>query len=113
MSAGTYRMVCEQGATFERVFTLTDESSQPLDLSGFTARMDVRPEVDSNEIYLTLTTENGRLAIVDNVLTVSISAEETATIPEDGVYDIELIAEDDTVTRLLKGTFKLDPEVTR
>lgn len=113
MSAGIYRMTCEQGATFERVFSVSDEAGDPVNFHGYSARMQVRPETDSSEIYLELTTENGRIQLVDNIVTVRIDADDTATIPEDGVYDLELISPIGDVTRFLKGTFKLDHEVTR
>lgn len=47
------------------------------------------------------------------VIDLLIPANVTATIAKDGVYDLELIDTAGDVSRLLKGQFKLDQEVTR
>lgn len=115
MSAGVYKIVCDQGATFERLLTIKDSNGDLLDLTGYTARMQVRPEVESDSILVELTTENGRITLGDAAGTVSlyIAASDTAALDKSGFYDLEIIAVDGTVSRILKGKFDLDPEVTR
>jgi hypothetical protein len=46
-------------------------------------------------------------------ITLSISATDTASLAEGGVYDLEIIASDGTVERVVEGNFYLDLEVTR
>ena len=115
MAAGVYNFICEQGATFARSLLVTDSAGDPLDLTGYTARMQIRRDIKRDTTMLSLTTENGRITLGGEAGTIGlyISDEDTATIPRSGVYDLEIISSDGTVTRVLKGKFELDLEVTR
>lgn len=115
MAAGIYNFTCEQGATFTRVINATDAAGDPIDLTGYTARMQVRRDLDASSIIIELTTENGRISLdgASGEITLTIDAEDTSAIPRPGVYDLELESDGGTVIRLLKGTFNLDSEVTR
>lgn len=108
-------MVCEQGATFTRVFTWTDESEVPVDLTGYTARMHVRTAVATASTTIELTTANGRIALggATGTITLQLSATDTAALAAKRyVYDLELVS-GTTVTRLLQGAFTVSAEVTR
>lgn len=121
MLAGHYNIVCEQGTTFSRRFELQYPDEQdptifhPTDLSGYTARMQVRRTVESSSAMLTLTTENGGISIdgPDGAVTVSITNVQTSSLGSSGVYDIEIIDNSGNVSRLVQGEFKLSFEVTR
>lgn len=115
MAAGIYNFICEQGATFTRVINATDGAGDPIDLTGYTARMQVRRDIDATAILIELTTENGRITLggESGTITLSIDAEDTSAIPRPGIYDLELESDTGTVIRLLKGIFDLDPEATR
>lgn len=111
---GKYRFKVRQGSTFRRTFTWTLDDD-PVDLTGWTARMDVRKTVNSSTAVLSLTTENGRIALggdegtIEVVLPASLTEE---LAPGRYVYDLELV-DDSEVTALLEGTFSVDAEVTR
>lgn len=120
MLAGRYKITCEQGATFRRNFTiyqpsLPGASALPVNLTGYSARMQVRPEVESDTVLVELTTENGRITLggVNGTLLMQIEAAITSMIASDGVYDLEIYNSDDEVYRVIKGKFIVDPEVTR
>jgi|688.fasta_scaffold1407272_2 hypothetical protein len=120
MIAGIYRITCDQGATFERTLTvynpsISGASATPVNLTGYSARMQVRPETDSATVLVELTTENGRLALggAAGTIDMEIEAEVTATIDRDGVYDLEIYNNAGKVYRVIKGRFVLEPEVTR
>lgn len=116
MAAGIYNMTIEQGATFHKVFTVVDPvTGTPANYTGFTARMQIRREVDSTTAAIDLTTENGRITLggVLGTVTLDLTAAETASLTRGGVYDIELISSAGVVERLLQGRVTLDPEVTR
>ena len=124
MLAGKYNMVCEQGSTFVRhvdirVPSEADPDNEELmtnyNLAGHTARMQVRRTVDTATPMLTLTTENGGLAINVNTarITVTATATQTAALTTNGVYDIEIINSSGIVSRVLQGEFLLSREVTR
>lgn len=121
MIAGNYNITCQQGSTFSRVIaleqpTLADpEIYEPYILVEHTARMQVRRTIDSTNVMIELTTENGRISIsgVDGIITLLISAEDTAALSSSGVYDLEIIDPFGNVSRVIQGTFMLSPEVTR
>ena len=103
MSAGAYDITCEQGATFSRTLTVKDSSGNARNLSGYTARMQVRRLVSSSSALIELTTANGRISLNSSgEITLSISATDPASLAEGG-----------TVERVVEGNFYLDLEVTR
>lgn len=113
--AGNYNFTIDQGAHFERVVSITNSSDEPFDLTDYTARMQIRTEIDSADVVISLTTENGGITLggEEGTITLVILAEDTADITSDGVYDIEIIDDQDRVFRVLKGKIRLEPEVTR
>lgn len=115
MLAGNYNFTIDQGAHFERVITIQNSDDSLYDLTNYTARMQIRTEIDSADAVIELTTENGKITLgdEDGTITLVLLAEETSDLETDGVYDIEIIAPDDKVYRVLKGKIKLELEVTR
>ena len=133
MIAGVYNIVCQQGAVLNLLIQVeqpdldadpSGNTYEPFDLRGHTARMQVRRTLESTAPIATLTTENGGLVINPyadepfpgaeyNNLQVFMTNTQTAALTSGGVYDIEIINEDGYVSRLLKGEFKFDYEVTR
>ena len=114
MAAGAYDITCEQGATFSRTLTVKDANGDARDLSSHTARMQVRRTVSSSSTLITLTTENGRISLNSSgEITLSITAVDTASITDGGVYDLEIISSGGAVERVVEGNFYLDLEVTR
>jgi hypothetical protein len=103
--------------------TLRDETtwragtpSVPVDLTGCTARMQVRERVNSPAALLTLTTENGGISLGGTAGTVNIFMSATATAAltwKGGVYDLEIEFGNGDVRRLLAGSVSVSPEVTR
>lgn len=117
MAAGIYNFTIEQGVTFRRVWTVYDENGDPIDLTGFTARMQIRPEVESATVMVALTTSNGGLTLGGDSgeIEVYMSDTTTSSVETEGYYDLEIISPspDFEVTRVLKGKVRLDAEVTR
>lgn len=115
MLAGNYNFTIDQGAHFERVVTIKNADDTLYDLTGYTARMQIRTEIDSEDVVISLTTENGRISLggESGTITLTLLASLTEDITTDGVYDIEIIDAENRVFRVLKGKIKLEPEVTR
>lgn len=125
MTAGRYDMEVDQGTTFRKTITWKDSSSTPVNLTGYTARMQVRASFTSSGTVASLTTSNGGITLGGAAGTVAlyISATDTAAFstasPSQfadafvGVYDLELVSASGDVTRLLHGDFIVNPEVTR
>lgn len=106
-----------QGATFRKRLTWkAGTPAVPVDLTGCTARMQVRSEVESETPLLSLTTENDRITLGGAAGTIDlyVSDEDTADITwADGVYDLEIEHPSGEVTRLAEGSVSVSPEVTR
>jgi DNA/RNA endonuclease YhcR with UshA esterase domain len=114
MTPGKYNMVCPQGATFNKVLTYSIDG-EPVDLTTYSARMQVREKYTSKTFIVSLTTQNNGIVLGDDegTIEVYISDETTSTFPaKDYVYDIELISSGE-VYRLIEGKFIVTPEVTR
>lgn len=92
------------------------EYFQPVDLIGYTARMQIRAKLESTSTLLELTTENSGIAI-DNVaktITLTITAVASAALTwTSGTYSLELIGPSGVVTTLLNGDVVVKKEVTR
>ena len=116
MSAGTYDILIEKGATFQLSLTWKAPNGTPYDLTGYTARMQVRKAYSSTTTLLSLTSANSDIVLGGVAGTIIVTATATATAAIDatrGVYDLELVAPSGVVTRVLKGDVEISPEVTR
>jgi len=105
-----------QGSNFSQVLTfLQTAGGTPVDLTGLTGRMQIRQTLASSDVIIELTTENGRLAFggVNGVVTMTLTAAETAAILTEGVYDLEFVASATSAERWLEGLVILSKEVTR
>ena len=114
ISPAFYTIACYQGATFNKVFTW-EVDAVPVNLTGYTARMQVRSTKDSATTIVSLTTGSGiTLGGAAGTITLDLSATATAALPS-GVYlyDLELVSGGGQVTRLLEGKFTISAEVTR
>lgn len=91
------------------------EYNQPIDLAGYTARMQIRSKLEDTTIIKELTTENGGI-VIDNTtktITLTISATDTSAFTfASAVYSIELV-NGTVVTPFAGGTMTLVKEVTR
>jgi hypothetical protein len=52
MAAGKYSFIIEQGATTNFQINWNDETGSAVDLSGYQARMQIRPQVEGSDIFL-------------------------------------------------------------
>jgi hypothetical protein len=115
MAATTYDILIEQGATYSQVITYK-EAGVAINLTGYTARMQVRATLESASTLVELTTANSRIALggAAGTITLTISATDTAALTSGrGVYDLELVSGSGIVTRLLQGVATISRNVTR
>jgi hypothetical protein len=114
MIPGKYNMVCPQGSTFNKQLTYSI-NDVVVNLTGYTARMQVREKHTSTALQLSLTTENGGILLGGALGTITVKTTATATgalIAKDYVYDLEILS-GSTVTRIIEGKFIVTPEVTK
>lgn len=110
-----YTFVCKQGTTFQKQLRFRDVHESILDLTGYTARMQVRETVESADTLLDLTTGDGiEIDEAHGLVILEISDAVTSDLPI-GVwkYDLELETADNIVYCPLYGSFKVTAEVTR
>ncbi|WP_440066430.1 hypothetical protein [Streptosporangium sp. OZ121] len=113
--AGTYRLTIDQGTTVDRALRWLKQGI-PVDLTGFTARMEIRDRPGGVLLYR-LSTADGTLSVggADNLgaIGIHIPADVTSAWEwRSGVYDLELVSPAGVVTRLLQGSVTVSPEVT-
>lgn len=116
MAAGIWNILAEEGATFSRTITWRDSNEALVNLSGFTARMQVRPTIDDDQTaVLALTTENGRILLggTSGTVTLTVTSGDMNIAEGQYVYDLEMVSGTSTVTRLVQGTFVVNGEVTK
>lgn len=120
MTAGTYDIIIDQGSDFSLQLTLKDELGAPTDLSGYSARAQLRPKRDSNTLSATFTCSLNSPS-TDGIISVSLSNAISKTITAGTYYyDIELFTStsdsppvDIFVRRILEGKARVTQEVTR
>ena len=128
MAAGKYNFTIEQGTTVKLELAYKDASGSAIDLTGYSGRMQIRPDYADNTktsyIYLSsslaadgtglnFSGSNGTTSPASGTIGLFISAASSSALNfETAFYDIELES-GSIVTRLLQGTIKLSREVTR
>ena len=128
MAAGKYSFAIEQGATLDFELAYKDSNNNPIDLTDYQARMQIRPNKDSNTVILTLSSSratdgtglnlsgsSGTNSPVSGTIGVFISANSSSAFTFDSaVYDLEIVTGSTypIVTRLLEGNIQLVKEVT-
>lgn len=116
MPAGKLDLYIEQGATFLKSLLWKTSDDDPIDLTDYTARMQIREKLKDENPVIELTTENNRIILggEEGTITLTISADDTSDLTiKKGVYDLELVSGGGVVTRLLEGAITVAPEVTR
>ena len=126
MAAGRYSFTIEQGATTNLQINWTDSSGSAIDLTGYHSRMQIRPGVESDVVFLSLSSSlesdgtginlsgsNGETPLQSGSLAIYISADSTENLNfNEAYYDLEMVNGSE-VTRLLEGKVKLSKNVTR
>jgi hypothetical protein len=130
MAAGKFSFTIEQGSTLSFELQYKDANGTPISLVGYTGRMQIRPTVDSNTIYLTLSSSlnsdgtglnfsgsNGTTPPTSGSIGVYIASCTSSALNFDtAVYDLEIYSGSAScpyTLRLLEGQVKLSKEVTR
>ena len=121
-----YNLEMWQGATFSMTVTVKDANANVQNLSGYTARMQIRTSYGAGSATESLTTSNGEITITaaEGNVALELAATRTANIPvdlnSDGkppkrvyVYDLELVDGNGKVSKLLYGDVNVYAEVTR
>lgn len=117
MTAILRDLIIEAGARLIEAFVHVDAAGDPVDVTDYTARMQVREDYDLDPV-LDLTSAAGDIDVGtdDGTFTVEVSAVETAALTiETGYYDLEILpaGDEDDAIRLARGPVNVLPNVTR
>jgi hypothetical protein len=113
INPGNYNITAYQGATYKLSLSWTIADA-PVDLTNYTAAMQVRENAAATAVILDLASGSGiTLGGTAGTIEVNVDAE-TMELTSAGnyVYDLELDSGAE-VTRLIQGGFQIQPEVTR
>jgi len=116
MAAAIYNATIDQGATFTLEVIYKDSAGTPINLTGYTAALQIRQNYYDDTALVTLTSPSGGIVITGATGTIDItmSSAQTASLDEGiYVYDLEIYAGGGNITRLIQGQFTVSPEVTR
>jgi hypothetical protein len=114
--AETYKLEIEQRSTFTQTVEYLDSQNQPVDLTGYSAAMQIRRTVESADALLSLTDDSGGGLIITPLLgkiEINIDAADTSSLPAGSfVYDL-IISSASVSDRILQGRCIVSPAVTR
>jgi hypothetical protein len=109
-----FNLVCDQATTFNFQFQILNNQT-PLNLTGYTGTMTVRPFVGASTTTVVASTDNNRmtLEVLNGRVTVTLNATITGAIAA-GRYAYDLVLESSgVVTRYLEGKFIVTGAVTQ
>jgi len=131
MAAGRYSFVIEQGATTDFEIQYTDSSGNPVDLTNYTGKLQIRSTFAQNngELFLTLSSSlnpdgtglnfsgsNGSTPPTSGSIGIFISSVTSSALTfNEAKYDLEIYSGSNNspfTIRLLEGNVKLSKEVT-
>lgn len=126
MAAGKYSFIIEQGATTNLNVQWTNNSGSAVDLTGYQARMQIRPGIEASDVYISLSSSlspdgtglnlsgsNGSTPLSSGSVGIYISAYSSSLLSfTEAYYDLEMVNGRE-VTRLLEGKVRLSKNVTR
>jgi len=112
MAAAYQELFLEQGTTFTTNITLDDIDGVPYDLTGVTAKSQIRKSYYSANTTAEFTTN---INIPNTgIILLSLDAPVTANIAAGRyVYDVVIKDTANTVTRVLEGVVNVIPQVTK
>jgi hypothetical protein len=129
MSAGRYSFTIEQGTTFQLELIYKDSNQTPINLTGYSGRMQIRPTVDSTTVYLTLSSSlnadgtglnfsgsSGTNPPSSGSIGIYIASCTSSLLNfTNAYYDLEIYSGSNCpyTVRLIEGQVQLSKEVTR
>lgn len=113
--AAELNLTIEKKSAFQRRLIYKDSNGRAINLTGWTAKLQIKPAADSVTVLIELSTTNGRIALGGNAgfIDLYVSVADTTSIAwTTGVYDLLLTPADGKSRRLVQGTMTASPGVT-
>jgi len=111
--AAEYDLKIDQGATFYKKLTWSNGDREPIDLSGYTAKMEIKGVLRGKTV-LTLTTVDETIKLFSNgVIEIFMSAEQTKLLNnKEFLYDLFLSDPSGRIINLIGGKVICNLSVT-
>lgn len=116
MAAVNKEIVIEQGSTFRLSLRLKVKSTgQPVDLTGATAKFQVRKRLDSSELDLDLSDTSGiTLGGAAGTIDIEVGPDVTADMdPDIGSYGLRIVFAGGVARRLMEGKSTVVQSIVR
>lgn len=113
MAAGRLDITIEIGATYELSLTWKDANDNPIAMSGYTAKMQIKDRPGGTTL-ITLTDASGiSLGDSDGSIYITIDSAVTSTFAlSKAVYDLKITDTSNKTRRLIQGQVIFSPPVT-
>jgi hypothetical protein len=117
MAAGKLNLPSiEKGATYRHTLYWKDKSNVAINMTGCTAKLQIRETISSPTVLLELSTTNGYIIITGTIGKIELYIPDEVTtllVGSGGIYDLEIYWTDGDITRLVEGKWAFKDEVTR
>jgi hypothetical protein len=113
--AVSYNVTIDQGADWYLDVTYDNPNGTPVNLTSYTAALQLRSLPESATAVLSLSTGSGiTITGASGLVAIRATATQTRAIDEGTYfYDLEITSLQSVVTRLIQGQAVVTPEVTR
>jgi len=114
VNPGRYNITVYKGTTFQ-LSPVWKVDNLPVDLTGYSAKMQVRQFTDSS-VAVELSTDNGKIVINAGLgqINMTLTAAQTAALTANTYqYDLNLTSSGGIVYKILQGAFVVNDSVTQ
>ena len=114
--ASIYNITIDQGATYTLAISYKDSNGAAINLTNYTAAMQLRSTYTSADAVLSLSSPSNGIVITPATGLINLTITDTQTaalLATTFVYDLEITSPTNVKTRLIQGNAIINPEVTR
>jgi hypothetical protein len=111
-----YNMEIMQGADMTFEWILTDDNGDIKNISGYTAKMQIRRRTSDDSVLAEYSTTNGKLAVTGSSgkITLTLGHTDTAALTfTQGVYDLYIASATTVIDYITRGDVDVIARVTR
>jgi hypothetical protein len=113
MAASNYDIIIEQGSTWSLTIYLKDKNKLPIDLTGYSAKCQIRKPPPAEDLVLAEPTAVILDPPKNGTLVLKLEADVTSELTFlQGNYDVVLRSGTGEIARLMQGKAKVSPSTT-
>lgn len=101
----------EKGAPYVKRLIWRNRAKRPIDLTGYSAVLEVRASIADPAVLLTLSTDNGKIALggTSGAIALNFSEIDIASLPATSVYKLAVTPAGGVKKFLLEGKITISP----